>query len=48
MKNDKKYICPWCGCEEVVKGIQSTYAKVQPDKAVTIKGENLIHIICKN
>ena len=42
------YVCPWCGGKDVVEGIQSTYAKVQPNKALTLKGENLIHVICKN
>lgn len=36
------------GGKDVVEGIQSTYAKVQPNKALTLKGENLIHVICKN
>lgn len=32
----------------LLRGGQSTYAKVQPNKALTLKGENLIHVICKN
>ena len=24
------------------------YAKVQPNKTLTLKGENLVHVICKN
>ena len=48
MNEQKQYVCPWCGGKDVVEGIQSTYAKVQPNKALTLKGENLIHAICKN
>lgn len=48
MNEQKQYVCPWCGGKDVVEGIQSTYAKVQPNKALTLKGENLIHVICKN
>lgn len=47
MNEQKQYVCPWCGGKDVVEGIQSTYAKVQPNKALTLKGENLIHVICK-
>ena len=36
------------GGKDVVEGIQSTYAKVQPNKTLTFKGENLVHVICKN
>lgn len=36
------------GGKDVVEGIQSTYAKVQPNKTLTLKGENLVHVICKN
>ena len=43
MIEQKQYVCPWCGGKDVVEGIQSTYAKVQPNK-----GENLVHVICKN
>lgn len=48
MNEQKQYVCPWCGGKDVVEGGQSTYAKVQPNKALTLKGENLIHVICKN
>lgn len=48
MNEQKLYVCPWCGGKDVVEGIQSTYAKVQPNKALILKGENLIHVICKN
>ena len=48
MNEQKLYVCPWCGGKDFVEGIQSTYAKVQPNKALTLKGENLIHVICKN
>ena len=48
MNEQKQYVCTWCGGKDVVEGIQSTYAKVQPNKALTLKGENLIHVICKN
>ena len=40
MNEQKQYVCPWCGGKDVVEGIQSTYAKVQPNKALTLKGEN--------
>ena len=39
MNEQKQYVCPWCGGKD---------AKVQPNKALTLKGENLIHVICKN
>lgn len=32
MNEQKQYVCPWCGGKDVVEGIQSTYAKVQPKK----------------
>ncbi len=37
MNEQKQYVCPWCGGKDVVEGIQSTYAKVQPNKALTLK-----------
>ena len=37
MNEQKQYVCPWCGGKDVVEGIQSTYAKVQPNKALTIR-----------
>ena len=47
MGNQKQYVCPWCGGKDVVEGIQSAYAKVQPNKTLTFKGESLVHAICK-
>lgn len=47
MGNQKQYVCPWCGGKDVVEGIQSAYAKVQPNKTLTFKGESLVHVICK-
>ena len=35
MIEQKQYVCPWCGGKDVVEGIQSTYAKVQPNKTLT-------------
>lgn len=44
----EKYKCPWCGCEQVVYGVQAYQAKVLPVKRVTFPtGEKLIHVICK-
>lgn len=43
-----KYKCPWCGCEEVVYGVQTDEAKVRPAKPITFdSGEILIHVICR-
>ena len=47
MGNQKQYVCPWCGGKDVVEGIQSAYAKVQPNKTLTFKGESLVHVIFK-
>ena len=34
MIEQKQYVCPWCGGKDVVEGIQSTYAKVQPNGVI--------------
>ncbi len=34
------------GAKMLLRGY--TYAKVQPNKTLTFKGENLVHVICKN
>lgn len=45
----EKYKYPWCGCEEVVYGVQTGRAKVRPAKRVTFDiGEKLIHVIYKH
>lgn len=44
---DKKYICPWCGSEEITYGVQNGAADVRPAKPIAIARENLIHVICK-
>lgn len=44
----EKYKCPWCGCEEMVYGMQTGRARVQPTKPAAFDmGEKLIHVICK-
>lgn len=44
----EKYKCPWCGCEEVVYGVQTDRGRVKPAKPISFdRGEKLIHVICK-
>lgn len=45
---DKAYKCPWCGCEDMVKGVQAAYANVMSDRFKVGVGQKLHHIICKN
>ena len=45
---EEQYKCPWCGCEDVVYGVQADKGKVRPAKNVTFnEGQVLIHVICK-
>ena len=49
MKMEEKYKCSWCGCEEVVYGVQTDRGKVRPAKKITLdEGQALIHVICKS
>ena len=46
---EEQYKCPWCGCEDVVYGVQADKGKVRPAKTVTFnEGQALIHVICKS
>lgn len=38
--------CPYCGNEETVIGKQTGYATVAANKAISIRSENLYHVIC--
>lgn len=44
---NKKYVCPWCGSEEVTYGVQNGEANVRPAKPFTSTKVKLIHVICK-
>ena len=33
---EEKYKCSWCGCEEVVYGVQTDRGKVRPAKKITL------------
>ena len=49
MKVEEKYKCPWCGCEEVVHGVQADRGKVRPASRTTFdEGQVLIYVICKS
>ena len=49
MKMEEKYKCSWCGCEEVVYGVQTDRGKVRQAKKITLdEGQALIHVICKS
>lgn len=42
----EKYKCPWCGCEEVVYGVQTDRGRVKPAKPISFdRGEKLIHVM---
>lgn len=43
----EKYKCSWCGCEEMGYGVQDGKARVRPAKPVTLTGEKIIHVMCK-
>lgn len=44
---EKNYKCPWCGCEDMVYGVQTDKARIKPAKTITFVEEKLIHVICK-
>lgn len=48
MNTRKDHTCPWCDSKEIVIGEQMGYGNVQPNRFMTIKGEPLLHVICKN
>lgn len=40
-------VCPFCGGEDFVEGIQKSYAQITPaNKVLTLKSQNVYHIIC--
>ena len=44
---EKKDICPYCGCEEVVIGRQRSNAKVEPlERHFVLREQELYHVIC--
>lgn len=47
-EHKKGHTCPWCDSKEIVIGKQMGYGNVQPNRFMTIKGEPLLHVICKN
>ena len=40
--------CQYCGCTNNVVGMQSGYASVVPNKALSLKSQPIYHIICLN
>ena len=48
MIEQKQYVCPWCGGKDVVEGFNPLMQKFSQIKLLTLKGENLVHVICKN
>ena len=49
IKMEEQYKCPWCGCKDVVYGVQADRGKVRPANKITLnEGQVLIHVICKS
>lgn len=48
MNIKNEHTCPWCGSKAIVIGKQMGYGNVQPNRFMTIKGEPLLHVICKD
>ncbi len=40
--------CQFCGSEKTVIGKQSGYASVRPNKAFSLREQQIYHIICLN
>lgn len=43
---DKQEKCSYCGCENNVIGIQTSYGRVCADTRMLLNGQALYHVIC--